>query len=82
MSNTQKIDDEPLPMLQGKFPEIRKMTKQQKDAEIEAWRNLWSFTPSEVKGYTGRPATHTSYVNYSLLAHSPTALVAHYILSA
>lgn len=45
------MSDEPLPMLQGKFPEIRKMTKAQKDIEIEAWRNLWSYTPSEVKYY-------------------------------
>ncbi len=51
------MSDEPLPMLQGKFPPIKKMSKKQKDTEIEAWRNLWGYVPSAVKYYLLKSGT-------------------------
>lgn len=51
------MSDEPLPMLQGKFTELKKMNAKQKDNEIEAWRNIWSYTPSEVKYYLLKSGT-------------------------
>ena len=53
----QRMSDEPLPMMQGKFPELKKMSVKQKNTEIEAWRNLWSYTPSEVKYYLLKSGT-------------------------
>ena len=51
------MSEEPLPMLQGKFPEIRKMSRKDMEIEIQAWRNLWSYTPSEVKYYLLKSGT-------------------------
>ena len=45
------MSEESLPMLQGKFAELDQMSIQDMHTEIEAWRNLWSYTPSEVKYY-------------------------------
>jgi hypothetical protein len=45
----ESLSDEPLPMLQGKFTELKKMKRNDMETEITAWRNLWSYVPSEVK---------------------------------
>lgn len=78
----QDSSDEALPMMQNKFTPIPKMTQKQKDTEIEAWRNLWGYTPSEVK------SSHASSVfpqRIDLLL-SPMrkllSMAAHQILSA
>ena len=51
------MSDEPLPMLQGKFPEMEEMTIMQKDNELEAWRNLWGYLDSAVKYYLLKSGT-------------------------
>ena len=47
----KNMSDEVLPMLQGKFPELKKMKLKDMQIEIEAWRNIWGYVPSEVKYY-------------------------------
>lgn len=64
------MSDEPLPMMQGKFQELKKMSKEQKDTEITAWRNLWSYLPSEVKGIPTN--TYRSSNSPSLVSWMPT----------
>jgi hypothetical protein len=51
------MSDEPLPMLQGKFPPIKKMNLKDLRTEVEAWRNIWSYVPSEVKYYLLKSGT-------------------------
>ena len=46
-------NDDPLTFLQGKFTPLKKMSVKQKNIEIEAWRNLWGYVPSEVKDIAG-----------------------------
>ena len=48
---------EPLPMMQGKFPELEEMNIMQKDNELEAWRNLWGYLDSAVKYYLLKSGT-------------------------
>lgn len=52
-----KLDDEPLPMMQGKFKELKKMSSKEKDIELEAWRNLWGYLDSAVKYYLLKSGT-------------------------
>lgn len=71
------MSDEPLPMMQGKFEELKKMSRKQMAIEIEAWRNLWSYVPSEVKGCQqavqshGRSLGNPSLSCSCMLADSP-----------
>lgn len=51
------MSDEPLSMLQGKFPELKKMKIKDMQTEITAWRNLWGYVPSEVKYYLLKSGT-------------------------
>lgn len=41
-------------LLQSKFPNIKKMSKEQLLQEVEMWRNIWAWIPSEVKYYVAR----------------------------
>ena len=41
-------------LLHDKFQEIKKMSKVELLAELEMWRNLWQWTPNEVKYYIVR----------------------------
>lgn len=41
-------------LLHGEMPVIKKMTKQELQQEVQLWRNLWNWTPSEVKYYLAR----------------------------
>jgi len=41
-------------LMMGKFPEIKKMTKADKDEEIKMWRNIWGWIPSDIKYYASR----------------------------
>lgn len=51
------MSEEALPMLQGKFTELKKMNRKDMETEITAWRNLWTYTPSEVKYYLLKSGT-------------------------
>lgn len=41
-------------LLYGKFPPIKKMSKEEMKAEVEMWRNIWQWVPSSVKYYISR----------------------------
>lgn len=54
MSGKEAYTDEMDFLLQSKFPDRRKMSKQQLLQEIEMWRNIWAWIPTEVKYYVAR----------------------------
>lgn len=54
MSEMDKYADAATFLMKNKFPDIRKMSKAQMLQEIEMWRNIWAWIPSEVKYYVGR----------------------------
>jgi hypothetical protein len=74
------MSDEPLPMMQGKFPEIKKMSVKQKNSEIEAWRNLWSFTPSEVKYYLLKSGSQVGITMRNYKRYLGVLLSTHWII--
>jgi hypothetical protein len=41
-------------LLQGKFPELKKLKLKELREEVQMWRNLWSWIPSAVKYYVSR----------------------------
>ena len=44
-------------LLHGKHPPLKKMTKQNLKMEVEMWRNIWDWIPSEIKYYVSRTGT-------------------------
>jgi hypothetical protein len=42
------------PLLQGKFPELKKLKLKELREEVQMWRNLWGWIPSAVKYYVSR----------------------------
>ena len=72
------MSDEPLPMLQGKFPELRKMSKKDMETEITAWRNLWSYMPSEVKYYLLKSGTMIGVTMRNYKRHLGVLLSTHW----
>ncbi len=55
---------ESLPMMQNKFQELDSMSIKDMHTEIEAWRNLWSYTPTEVKVQACINRIHFSFPLY------------------
>jgi len=41
-------------LLKGKYPDMRKMKVKEIKEECQMWRNIWNWTPSEVKYYVAR----------------------------
>ena len=41
-------------LLKGPMPDLKKMNKEQMEAECQMWRNIWGWVPSEVKYYIAR----------------------------
>lgn len=41
-------------LMQSKFPEIRKMKHKELQDEVQMWRNVWGWIPSDIKYYTSR----------------------------
>jgi len=41
-------------LLKSKYPDIKKMKLKDIKAECQMWRNIWNWTPSEVKYYVAR----------------------------
>lgn len=41
-------------LLKGPMPEIKKQSKAQLKNEVEMWRAIWTWIPSEVKYYVAR----------------------------
>jgi hypothetical protein len=54
MSETEKYDDPATFLLKSKFPDIKKMSKDELLTENKMWRNIWGWIPSEVKYYISR----------------------------
>jgi len=48
------LSEEIMALLKGKFPNIKKMKVAQLKEEIQMWRNIWQWVPSEVKYYISR----------------------------
>jgi len=41
-------------LLKGKYPDMKKMKVKDIKAECQMWRDIWNWTPSEVKYYVAR----------------------------
>jgi len=57
MGEEKKEEQEITPdiyLLKGMFPDIKKMDKKRLLQEVEMWRNMWQWVPSEVKYYVAR----------------------------
>lgn len=49
-TGTQAIKE----LLFGKFTPVKKMTRKELSDEVEMWRNIWQWIPSEIKYYVSR----------------------------
>ena len=64
-------------LLLGRWTEIKKMKTQDLKAEVEMWRNIWSWVPSDIKYYVSRTGqqigvqvrNYTRYVGILLETH-------------
>jgi len=41
-------------LMQGVFPDIKKMKKSELAEEVKMWRNIWGWIPSAIKYYVSR----------------------------
>ena len=48
------MTETPTELLQGKFPELRKMKLVELRQEVQMWRNIWGWIPSSIKYYVSR----------------------------
>jgi len=41
-------------LMQGRFPDIKKLKRDEMIEEIKMWRNIWGWLPSDIKYYVAR----------------------------
>ena len=53
-TSTESMQEGVRYLLKGPYPDVKKMKLQQLRDEVLMWRNVWNWTPSEVRYYVAR----------------------------
>jgi hypothetical protein len=67
-------------LLKGPYPDVKKMKLETLRSEVEMWRNVWSWVPSEVKYYVSRTGSLCGITQRNYVRHMGMLLDTHWII--